>query len=68
MPAWLLAPLKWIGQLLFAELADFVRQKIEERRKRKAAEDEAKASVDPLKKAQTGKEIDDAARDSADGI
>ena len=63
--AWLA---EWIIPVLVKDVVSAIKTWLDARARRKAIEEEAKKSVEPMKKAQTGKEIDDASHDAADGI
>ncbi len=75
MPAFLLAALGWIANtwlgklvidLLIGRLVAWAKKAIADREARKAREEEAKKSVQKLKDAKTGKEVDDATDDALD--
>lgn len=62
----------WLVQIIVTMIFDKVKGAYDkwqtERRERKADKEAAQKSVEPLKKAQTGKEVDDAADDALGGF
>lgn len=72
MPAILLKALEWLAETALVKiggsLMSYFKEWMAARAKQKATEDAAQKSVDPLKKATTGKEIDDATDDTLNGV
>lgn len=64
--------MQWLVTLilnwLWGKLAEVIGKLIAQLRRKKEIEKEAEASVEPLKKAETAKEIDDAADDALSGF
>lgn len=72
MPAFLLSIFAWIAKtktfhyligIIVERLGAFIRAKIALYKQSKQIDEQAKKDAEPLKKAQTDKEIDDAAKD-----